>query len=273
MSERTESNVVKVGTVPDFLQNYNEQDTSLANVSGYRILPRISLIQGLTPQEKRGGHAPGDAILSPGGSLLMRMGQPVLFVPLFNFTEFISYWDRNDKSHESVIAERTYNPTSVCARKARSKDGRREPYGERDKNGVPRYYQNHVEHIQFAVLIYSGDLAGTIATLSFAKGEYFVGQAFCSLIMQRRVDGRNVPLWAQVYEMKSAVHKNKRGNEWFGIDCQNPQNAAPFIKNEEAPTFRAEFEKLNEQFQKGVLTSDEGLGQQADAGVTDDGSM
>lgn len=268
MSERTETSVQKVGSFPSYLANMTKVDESLAHASQHRVVPRIACIQGLTPKEKRGGNPIGAAVLSPGMALFLNENESCLFTPLYLFTEFIQYRDRNDKTGPMVV-QKSFEETSLVARKSRDPEARKEGYGPPDSKGNPSLHYEYVETRQFIVAIRSGRMKGEVCALSFQKGELFNGDALCSLLVQRKVeiDGkmRHVPAWMQVYEMKCTTHKNRKGNEWFGFDINNPSEGNnPFIEEEECPLYEKQYDDLHEKFKVGLLSADEGLGQETD---------
>lgn len=265
--------MAKVGQdAPAWLVEAAQYDTSIESLQEYRVLPRVGLLQKGTPDEKKNGLADGTALTVPGGSVIAKLGEPFLLVPVFQFTEFIKWRDRDDTS-DNAIVERSMDRKGLLAQICRNPDKRVEPYGEMAKGKQFKF--SYQEHLNFACSIY-GDhpLAGTVVVISWTKGEFFKGQSFCSALGQRKISGLNVPYWMQVHEFKVGTHK-KKGYSWFGFDFQNPAEDKPkYIDEAEAASFKATYEELTKLYSKGMLDVDH-TDSNIDPSetVVDDGSM
>jgi len=233
-SERTEIQATKIAGVQDLLKFVGE-DMSLAALKEYVIVPFCKTVQGMSAQELKDEHGEGAVVLQPGGVKIGDRNKTFLFVPIFFYTEFRKWADRKDTAQ--MIVESTYDPTSPVAKKARDHELWNEVYEEdvalpEDKQKKYRY----VEHLCFIGKIYSGDQKDTQCMISFQKGDFRIGRSFASGAQMRKVDTGEglvqVPLWAQVWEMKVSL-RDKNDNKWWGIDPCNPgEGVSPVIDPE-----------------------------------------
>jgi len=267
MVDRTETQISHVN--PTFLSAYVKEDTSLQRLKEYRTIGRISIVQSMHPGEIKTAFGEGSAIITPDNVRLIKKEETFLFVPLFFCTEFIQWRARDDKSALPIV-NRTYDATSEIARKARNMDTMLETY----PGGTPSkpWQYSFQEHLNFIGVIYDrGDMAPV--AISFSRGEFKTGKSFSSKIFGRKIPGTpdTCPLWAQVWSFGIEPHKNKKGNEWWGFSIGNP--AEPFIKPEEAETFRMfaeEFQKAYSENTMGVNMDGENVPTEE---VVDNGSM
>lgn len=241
----TPQEVVHVG--PSWLATVPETDDSLDAVKQYRTVPVLRVVQGLSKQTLIDEFGIGGVVVMPGQVGVAEKEQPFLFAPVFLFTEFCQLSDIDDKEAPMSVA-RSFDENSELAIKARNADTRTEPYAG------GKYKYRFVEFMNFIGNIY-GDhpAAGTACTLSFSKGEYFVGTNFCSAIALRRVGGRNVPLWGQVWQFRSAL-RERGTRKWWGLDFSNPP--VPYITDDEAPRRRADYEEFRELYKQKLIQVD-----------------
>jgi hypothetical protein len=235
-SDRTELSTTKVVGVQDLMKY--EEDTSLAALQEYVIVPFVKLIQGMTDQKLKDEFGEGSAVLRPGDVKIGGREESFLFVPLFFYTEFRKWADRDDKNQ--MIIESTYDPTSELAKIARDYERWSEVYEEDiNKDEKNQRHYRYVEHLCFIGLVFSGDMKGERCMISFQKGDFRVGRGFASGAQMRKVDIgtkdepnlQQVPLWAQVWEMKVSC-REKGTNKWWGFDPSNPATASPIIDAE-----------------------------------------
>ena len=244
-TDRTEIQATKVTGVQDLLK-FTEEDNSLAALQEYVIVPFVKIIQGMSEQVLKDAHGEGVAIVRPGDVKIGDKETPFLFVPLFFFTQFRQWCDRKD---DIMIKESTYDPNSTIAKNSRDPEKRELIYeGDEDKD-KPRKYR-FVEHLCFVGIIFDGPYEGTRCLISFQKGDFRVGRAFASGAQMRKVkveDTRTqVPLWAQVWEMKISL-RDRNGNKWWGFDPSNPpEGIEPVISPELFEEHAAAFKELSE---------------------------
>ena len=251
--------VVKVQGVNAALLKYAEQDKSLAGMDEYRILPRIKLIQAMADQDLKKAFGEGTAIIRPGDAVVWKEGdEDFKFVPLLFVVEFAQWADLQDNEQNTVIA-RSFDPTSVIARKARDPKGRYEPY----PNGSEMKYR-FVEHLRFYGFIYGEHaLVGTPVVLSFERGEFTQGKNFISAIKLRRTQVTDesgtrmipLPLWSQVWAFRVGFRDKSKDRRWYGLDFKLPET--PVIKDDEIEFFHSQHIELADLQAKNRLLVDE----------------
>lgn len=256
--DRTETAVVKVhGVDPSYLSKYVEGDKSLDTLKAHRTVPRLKIVQAPSDQELKDNFGEGAVIIRPGDAMICKYKDDPSsfeFVPVFFFPEWAKWADLRAKGQ--MIIERSFDPTSETARRAKNFDMMREPYPGQE--GIPdndknKMYYRYVEHLRFIGVIY-GDhpLTGTVTTLSFERGEWKQGKNFISAVMLRRqeVNGMStqVPLWAQVWTLQPVHRSPDASRKWYGFKFEPAD--PPIIASEEAEIMRTmheEFKKLFEE--------------------------
>ena len=240
--------VAHVGDVPDHKLALVGQDQpdSLQTMRHHRVLNRLAVIQSNSPREKKEKFEEASIAIPAVDLKVCSKDESVLVVPVMFFDEFIQWGDRKDKTGP-MIREKTVNLTSKLAAACDDPQRWRVKYGD---NQQFEARNNH--HLNFLVVIYSGPLKGTLAVASFARSEYKKGTAWMANIQQRRINGRQAPLWSQVWEFKVGPRKNEHG-EWYGIDFANPSTASPWIEGQEIEAMRAMHEQLLVDYKAQIL--------------------
>jgi len=261
--------MVKVGGAapPNWLAPYMEEDKSREGMEEYRILPWLKVVQGNTENamKLKQEFGEGSVIISPGNMLVCKAGESFLFVPCFFFVEFCKWSDRDDGENLPVV-QRTFDPASDLARRARSQEDRLEGYGgtaevaSKAKAGGQKYEYRYVEHLNFAGYIYGDNpLRGASVTLSFQRGEFMVGKGFISLC-----EMRGTPLWSQVWQFTPGT-RTAGQNSWWGLDAKAPEGRVKLedgtdvshtILQEEAPIFMKHHEDFKSAKEKEKLRVD-----------------
>lgn len=231
---------------PSWLTQHVEEDTSTEAMQEYRVLPRVKVIQAMTDQVLKDAFGEASAIMSPGNELIITKDESFLFVPVFFFTEFCKWSDLKDKNNPTIL-ERSFDKAGELARRSRNKDTRTEEYS----GGFKARY---VEHLNFAGFIY-GDHphAMTPIALSFSRGEFSRGRQYVNAIQLRKIDMKQVPLWAQVWSI-SVGFRDLGDKKWFGLDPINPE--VPYIQQDEAEFFHAAHDELKDFYKKQKLFVD-----------------
>lgn len=271
MSKRNEKkDLATIVEAPTALVAAAAEDTSLSGLGEYKIIPRLLCVQSGDKDLKK-VFEEGTAITSSSHIKVSEYDQPTMIVPMFFFTEFIHWRDRDDKpgDGETKWFERTVDRDSELAKRSRDFDNRTERYG--DKN---QFESRFVEHLNFVVAIYDKDhpLAGEPCVLSFSKGEFRHGRQWINAIQMRKTQGQPIPLWGQVWEMRVGTHENDQ-YEWFGFNMLAPSEGSPYIANDEVEAFRSEHQKIKEIFearQLGVDRSDGDDKNEKDAGSVEE---
>lgn len=272
---RNETAINKVPTNPDYLAQYIEQDDSLEMLKEHRTVPRFKIVQATTEQELQGSFGVGSCVVRPGDALVAKFNaEPKTFdfVPLFFVCEYAKW--RDLKGTGPMILERSADPGSDLARRAKSAELRKEAYPNQNHiaDEKDKMYYSYVEHLRFIGVIY-GDhpLAGTPVTLSFERGEWRQGKNFISAITMRReeVNGESkpVPLWAQVWRFKIIHHAPDQKRKWYGFAFE-PADPS-LINQEDAPAMQALHKEFKELAQKQLLVVQD----EADAPPEDEASV
>lgn len=257
--DRTEppAEVVRIDA-PTGLAALAEDDKSTDVLQQYRILPRITLVQGQSAPELKEKFGEGAMILQPGQVALVPRGGSIRFHPLFFFVEYCLWSDIRDKANARILA-RSFDPGSDLAARSRDRASRNEAYagGPAEKPFERRY----VEHLNFAGLVYldGHDANMTSAVLGFSRGEYTNGQNFGGAILRRKLspdDTRGAPLWMQIWEI-TAGRRTKDAWNWFGFDYAVPQEQSlAWVSVDQAPIMKQMHLELVEQHTKKVLVVD-----------------
>jgi len=262
---RTETAINKVqGIDPNYLQKYITEDASLDVLKEHRVVPRLKIIQAPSSSELKKAFGEGSVIVRPGDVLVCKFQEEpdhFDFVPLFFFVEFAKWADVRSGS-TMVILDRSHDPTSTLAAKTKDSKSRLELYEGHDKKPEPeRMYYHYVEHLRFIGVIY-GDhpLLGTPVTLSFERGEYGQGRNFISAVTLRRqiIDGtpKPVPLWAQVWRIRSAFRSPDQSRKWYGFSFEAADPS--IIQQHEADVMLALHKEFRELFeQQRLMVQDE----------------
>lgn len=251
-----------VGT-PEYLQKYLETDTSLDSMQQYRVVPRLKVVQGTSSEELQANAGIGAIVLTPGNTVVAALSDdkkdrhsiPFNFVPILFFTEFLKFRDLKDKEGGAMIMERTFDPGSELAKKAKDSKKRKEEYGEpykdKETGQMRRFSAANVEALNFPGFIYSPEhpLKGQIVTLVFQRGEFTVGTNFISSITMRRI-----PLWSQVYTLFTTFRPKSAEKKWWGIDAKPAE--VPTIAGEEVEFFKTTHDELKAQWDKKMLVVD-----------------
>ncbi len=255
-SSRMETSIKKhEGVDASYLSKYVKEDDSLDTLKEHRVVPRLKIIQATTDDELKKNFGEGSAVLRPGDALICKFEkdpESFDFVPLFFFVEWAKW--RDLRGSGPMVLDRSHDPTSEVAVKAKSTETREELYEGHDKlPEAERLTYRYVEHLRFIGIVH-GDhpLAGTPVTLSFERGEYGQGKNFISAVTMRReiIDSTScpIPLWAQIWRLKVIHHKPDQSRKWFGFAFE-PADPAIISKDEaeELQALHVELKTLHEQ--------------------------
>lgn len=224
-----------------------------AEFSEGRTLPALQVAQKGSDELLAMGIPKGSLVLTPGPIPIAGPGMEVPVVPLFRYREWQIWRDFNDKEGGKV-QERTTDPDSEIAIKARNEATRDESYGDKGK-----YTRRYCEVLVYIVSLYGDhELAGNVAALEFASGSFRKGAAWQTLIQSRRVvnekTGKAIPVapYMGVYMLRT-VEVDQGGNKNFvpvvripqadELQYVNPQDVEHIKKMREA--IRADFEGDN----------------------------
>lgn len=215
--------------VPSFMQEDRELVKSSTEELGQFIYPpRVKIIQS-NASEAYSQFTPGSVILAPQGVVIAELEEPFYFVPLLFYPEWITINPYELKGTLPMIRERSFDPRSTIARKARNPETRREKFPD-----TGNHEAKHTEFLTFICLIVNDErVTGMPVVLSFSSGSHRDGAQLSSLITMRRA-----PLFGCVFQgvVPAEKRKHAKGNPSYVIIPSNPdesnENApAPFVQD------------------------------------------
>lgn len=266
--------------LPAHLTLAEGQSDGLEILNQYVQPPRVKIVQPLSG-EPFNAH-PAGTVLSVGGAEMkviaeigfdsrsrrsIEDGNPFYFVSLFFFPEYCAWNDFKLKGTVPAIRERSTDPNSEVAKRAKSPALREENDPEHDKMKI-----RYVEHLNHIIMLYHPDFWGTPHILSFARAEHKSGCNFAGLVRMRRA-----PLFGCNWQGATKYRDNGKG-QWYGWNMTNPQITDPNIEGYISPwvedaTMSADFQALHETYKdihrRGLLQTvyDEDDGGAIDAGA------
>lgn len=238
-----------VGGAPNWLTDYQQEDDSINDMTEYRVLSRLKIVQSMSAEELKDNFGEGSIIIAPGNVLVAKKKEPVLFVPVFFFTEFCLWGDRDDPSGPT-IRDRSFDKGGDLAARARDPERREEEY---EGGFIGRY----VEHLNFCGFLVGGhEQTGTPLVLGFSRGEFGTGRTFINSITLRKVGGKTAPLWSQVWQLQTGF-REQGSKKWWGIDASQPdEGVSPFIEQDQIEFFLGEHTSCKEDFEKSRIVVD-----------------
>lgn len=234
-------------SLPAHLQGKDVE--GIEDLKKYVSPPRIKIVQKSADNELLERFSLGDVIVQPAQVLVSKYDkdnpEPFLFVPLFFFPEWATWSPIELRGQVPMILERTSDPDSVLAKKAKNPNLRFEA-----KEYEGRQMQvRHVEHLNFIVVLYDHELGIDPMVLSFQRGEHGSGIRFNSLIKMRRAS-----LFACVFQAQVALRKGHKG-EWAGLNITNPdlEGSSPWVLEDEVEGLRKKHLEFKETYGAGLL--------------------
>lgn len=282
LSKREESAVEHIEAAPSWLVDAAREDTSKEALKEHLILPSLRIIPS-QPGEKlkqyKESYGEGALVITPGGIALAPHDTWVKIVPLFMFTEYRKWHDRDDEGSPAVL-DRTFDPTHEIARRAKDERLRQEPYGDLNrmvKGRVQPFEYSYVEHLCFTVLPYDpGPAQGMPCVLEFQRGSHWKGEEFSSSALMRHEKGVSLPLWTQVWEVQTR-EITRKGYTWWAIEYRNCEDGQIRITDAEADAFRKNYFLHKDAHDSKNLTVDlseaDDDARAVDVEVADDGEM
>ena len=237
------SDIIKSDTglsKPDWMTGMDATGTE--NLGAYIVPPRLKIIQKTADEQYASQFKEGDAVLVPQQMLLVNAGDPFFFTPVFFYVEYLTMNPIETKGTIPFIHERSLDPKSDIAKKARDQDLRYEPFPDQ-----PKLDRKHVEIFNFISVIHGReDVAGMPVCIGFANAEHRVGAQLAGLIKFRKA-----PIYGCVFQgmVPTSPRRNAKGS-WYGLDVGNPTESAPygpFIDSQESFN---DYEELHTELKK-----------------------
>lgn len=192
----------------------------------------------------------GDLIVTPAGVKVASAGEPFYFVPLFFYMEWATVNPHAMKATLKMIRERTLDPRSPIAVKARDPE-------KRGADACPentKMLLKHVEYLNFIVAIVLNEAISPVpVVMTFCRGEHGKGSALRDMLAMR---ADRVSICANV--LQGVVPEQKRVNDqgqWYGIDVGPPTGEdapAPFVMD---PGEYTELKKMSDAIKKAHAAS------------------
>lgn len=232
MSDRNEA-LAEIHENSWLMETAKDKDISLEAMKGYRLIPRVAIVQAMSKEELKAIGNEGCVINTGNKSVIAGPGVEFKVVPLFFHINWLRLPDLKDL--QGSISE-TKDPNDIIAIKARKKETRIEVY---PNNPANKYI--YCENFNFICMIY-GDhaFAGSMICIPFNRGEHYTGIMWSNKIMTRFIPGmpgQVAKSFSQVYTLRTTNHKNKVGQAWKGFEFVD---ALPmFIRQEEYEAFKA----------------------------------
>lgn len=199
------------------LPAYIKQEDALIGVERideFLTPQRVKVKQKQSNEEKFGDYKNGDMVFMPENTLFMPSGKEFFFTPVMFWVEYLK---TNPIGTEPFIAERSLDPDSDLADLCRNPEMWKVPVPDKADKFI-----RHSEVLNFMVMPWELDdpeFEDMLFVFSFARGQRRDGEKLLQLVKRRQK--RGIPMWASVFQAKSASRKNAEG-DWYGIDIANP---------------------------------------------------
>lgn len=242
MAKKNESktSLAKKEDSPTWLEPVSEDEIvdGLENMRpGDLLVPRLILLQGLSPQVTEGDCKPGQIINSITGDIWIDKDEEVEFIPVYHYLEWIQWGDRELREG---IKERTLDPESKLAQMAM----RGQKYT--DSKGVDQWIVT--EYHNFVSLLPSRDMKMPVV-ISCAKTNHKKGRKLLGLARYR---GR-FPLYAGMYTICSKSEENQSGQKYYVFDFGN----AGWVTQEAYKAVKELYTQLKEAYKDRRLFADQ----------------
>lgn len=224
------------------------------------VPPRLKFVQPQSNAELKREFHEGDLIVVPQRRLVAEMlydnnrptgqGGVIEFVPLFFYPEWLVF-NPITMPNLPTIRDRSREPKSDIARKAKNPNARREVCPENDKEEI-----RYIESLNFLVHIRNVDfLWGTVVCMAFQSGEHKVGMKFAGDIGLRRTD-----IYGCIFHA-TAGHRIKDKYNWYGYNVTNPpvgvESTSQWVEaTDEYEWYASLYDGLKENYEAGLIEVD-----------------
>lgn len=242
------------------LPTFMQPDTTAGTESMGEFIrpPRLRVVQPLS-KELTAEFNVGDLVVVPQRIMVVPVklndsgksvqeksnaGESFRFVPIFFWPEWIQ-WNSRMITDEPAVLQQTTDKNNPLVVKCRNRD-----LWEEDHPTKPGIKVRNTEHLNFAIMLLDGSLAGELMVMSFVRSEHKCGTAFAGLIRMRKA-----PIYGCIFEGSTGYRENPQG-EWYGIDVVNPSED-PFVQSKDLyEHFKASHETLLEAHERGMIKVD-----------------
>ena len=237
-----------LATRPDYISS---EQTGVEDLRTYVTPSRVAVVQKQSDDERIESWGIGTVVVLPDDHKIFEPPRDskgtvevprtaFSFTPLFFYEEWCAWNPIEMKGKVPTIRDRSIDPRSEIAGRARSRDLRKEMVDF----GGNQYEVRYVEHLNFIVAVPGVE---DPVILSFQKGDHFAGRAFARLITKRKA-----PIFSCRYVAVLDLRKNDMGS-WYGFDIENPEDGNQWVSAEENETFGTLHAELKELHQSSRL--------------------
>lgn len=228
--------------LPTYMQA--DKGVGLEKLSQFVVPPMVKIVTATSDKELRETFGVGTVIMSPDNVVIASPSDrdPVtgvaatpasfLFTPLFFYEEFITWVDR-DCPDVFMIKDKSFNPLSAIARKARSSDTWTEPMPAPNE----KFNYSHQQHLNFVIKVEGIDKPMVI---SFSRSSWKVGKELARMIHRRE---------AAIFGNRFAcliVETTDDKNTWLIPQVESPPDGVTWVSEADYPVFK----ELHEKFMK-----------------------
>lgn len=219
-------------------EEYGAERAGLENMDASDlIIPRLVIMQGLSPAVTAGDRMVGQIVNSVTGEVVLDRDEEAHFIPVYHYKEWIQWGDRD--ANEGII-DRTMDPDSALAQQGMS--------GTRDEEGDRIVTEYH----NFVVLIPSVSLEFAFI-IGCCRTNHSKGRALLALA---RFRGER-PIFAGKYALTAETAENKAGQKYFVYGFEN----AGWADSNEYATARELYEGVREAYTNRKIQAHHGEGE------------
>lgn len=200
------------------------------------VIPRLVLMQGLSPQVTEGEATIGQIYNSVTREMLLDRDEECFFIPIYHYKEWIQWADR---SSNQGIADRTMDPESEMAQSAMRGDTRENSEGREVR--IVTEYHNFVVFLPHVSLEYP-------MILGCCRTNYKKGRQLLALARYRG----NRPLFAGRYTLTTAEEVNRKNQKYQIFNFEN----AGWAEAEEYEASKAMYDVVKEAYKQRRLSAD-----------------
>ena len=236
---------------PDFMDE--DKKTGLESVQEFVSPPRLKIVQKSADDTLKDKFSEGDIFVTPfmqaiyeparddKGRIIEEDIIPFRFTPIFFFPEWCCINPYALRAQLQFIRERSTDPNSEVARKARNRATWSEPCPDDTAHDM-----RYSEHLNFLVKL---EEHPDPICVTFARSEHSTGRKLCNLIKMR-----NAPIFGNVFQATLGHRSNALG-DWWGLDIENPAED-PWVDQELYPVYKTAYEACKEQHESGQIRVD-----------------
>lgn len=217
--------------------------------------PRVKVVQKTAHEPISTMFNTGDVILVPNMHRIAEMvytnnkpaeqGPSLSLVPIFFFPEWIGWEPIERKGSSPAVFDRSTDPNSVVALRAKDPSKWAEKVGE--VQGQP-IFRRYCEHLNFVVRFLGDGMPDELCVLSFSRASHKHGSSFARILHQRKAD-----IWGCVFDAFSKFEKNSKG-DWYALNITNPAGGSPWVQDPEMyAAFGKEHEALKAAHAAGLI--------------------